>query len=346
MSRFRIILVGCGDVSQHWFDHIAKRNDCSFAALVDVDAGRALAAKEKYGLHCPVFSSVDEAMESTEANLLCDLTYVTAHHGIVTKALYAGYDVLGEKPMALTVEEANEMALAAQKSGRRYIVMQNRRYIQQAREIRDLIRSGIMGKPVYVCGDIFVGADLRSIRNRLEFPQMQDNNIHAFDHARFMADADPVSVYCHSFNPAGSKYAGDAASAAIFEFDNGAVFAFRGYNGAEGCLTTWDHSWRICCERGTIVWEGKGDGKYEYTDRPGTYNYNSGIIRAPETVRNQHDWALEEMFHALSTGEKAPTEYTDNLKSIAMVFGCLKSFKEKRKVEIKFHDTFPYIELI
>ncbi len=345
MKSFRIILVGCGDISHQWIQHIIRRKDCEFAALVEINTERAAAIKEKYSLDCPVFTTLDEAMKKVEANLVCDLTYVTVHHEIVTKALYAGYDVLGEKPMAVSAEQANEMALAAERTGKRYIVMQNRRYIQQVRDIRKLIQSGIMGKPVFVCGEIFVAADMASIRNQLAYPQLQDNNIHIFDHARYLADAKPVSVYYHSFNPTGSKYAGDAAGVAIFEFDNGAVFSFQGYNGAEGCHTSWDHSWRICCERGTILWNGKDDVRYEYTETVGTYQYKSGIIHAPAQVRSQHDWALEDMFHALITGEKASTEYTDNLHSIAMVFGCLKSIQEGRKVGIQVRDEFPYITL-
>ena len=40
----------------------------------------------------------------------------------------------------------------------------------------------------------------------MESPLILDMAIHTFDQARFITGADPVSVYCHEFNPPGSWY--------------------------------------------------------------------------------------------------------------------------------------------
>ena len=40
--------------------------------------------------------------------------------------------------------------------------------------------------------------------------------IHLFDAARALTGADPVSVYCDSYNPPWSWYEGPAAAAAVF----------------------------------------------------------------------------------------------------------------------------------
>ncbi len=48
-----------------------------------------------------------------------------------------------------------------------------------------------------------------------------DMAIHTFDAARLISSADPVGVYCHEWNPAGSWYDRDASAAAIFEMSNG-----------------------------------------------------------------------------------------------------------------------------
>lgn len=345
MDEFKIILAGCGLISVKWLDHIAKRRDCEILAIVEKDIGRAEAAKAKYGLECGIYGSLEEALQARQANIVIDLTYVTVHHDIVTTALRAGCDVLGEKPMAFSIDEANDMLRVVDETGKRYIVMQNRRYIDQVVKIHDLVQSGVLGAPVMICGEIFVPADLASIRNKLPYPQLQDNNIHIFDHARYMAGGYPKSAYYKSFNPKGSKYAGDAAGVGIFEFDNGAVFNFRGYNGAEGMFTTWDHSWRLVCEKGTIIWDGAGDACYEVTRQTGTYQYERGVIKKPETVVDQHDLALADIFDALKTGRVPSTDCKDNMHSIAMVFACLRSIQEGRKVDIRVQNAFPYITI-
>lgn len=345
MKKFKIIFAGFGDIAFRWLDHITKRDDCEILAVAEKNIERAEKWIKKYNLKCNVYNSVDEALAKEKGNLFIDLTYVMAHHEVVIKAMKAGYDVLGEKPMAFNVEQANEMLRAADETGKRYIVMQNRRYIDQVKKIRELVLSGDIGEPVMICGEIFVEADMASIRNQLEYPQLQDNNIHIFDQARFMVNGKPKSVYYHSFNPKGSKYKGDAAGVGVFEFDNGAVFSFRGYNGAEGCLTSWDHQWRVVCERGTILWDGFGDAFYEQTDNPGAYVYKKGVIKKPSVVRDQHDGALEDIFDALKTGRVPSTDCKDNIHSIAMIFACLKSIKEGRKVGIEINKSYPYIVL-
>ena len=343
--KFKIIFAGFGDITYRWLDHITRRGDCEILAVAEPNRARAEGWCQKYNLKCNIYASADEALAKEKGNLLIDLTYVMAHHGVVIKALKAGYDVLGEKPMAFTAQQANEMLLAAEETGKRYIVMQNRRYIDQVRKIRGLVMSGDLGEPVFIGGEIFVEADMASIRGQLEYPQLQDNNIHIFDQARYMVNGKPKSVYYHSFNPKGSKYKGDAAGVGVFEFDNGSVFSFRGYNGAEGCLTSWDHQWRVVCERGTILWDGFGDAYYERADAPGVYKYEKGVIKKPEIARDQHDAALEDIFDALKTGRVPDTDCKDNVHSIAMVFASLKSVKECKKVEIEINEKYPYIVL-
>jgi predicted dehydrogenase len=343
--KHKIIFAGCGDIAFRWLDHITRRDDCEIIAIAETNEKRALDRCGQYNLSCPIYGSVDEALQKERGDLLVDLTYVTAHRDVVIKALKAGYDVLGEKPMAFDLESANEMLRAVDETGKRYILMQNRRYIDQVKKIRELVLSGQLGGPVMICGEIFVNADLASIRNQLEYPQLQDNNIHIFDQARYMVDGYPKSCYYHSFNPKGSQYKGDAAGAGIFEFGNGSVFSFRGCNSTEGCHTSWDHSWRVLCERGSILWDGRGDAYYEYEEQIGKHAYQSGVIKKPETVRDQHDGALEDLFDALDTGRAPGTDCKDNIHSIAMVFASLKSIKEKRRVDIEISGEYPYIAL-
>jgi predicted dehydrogenase len=346
MSMFNVIVVGCGVISVKWFDHMVKRDDVSIVALCDKNVAQAEKMRERYRLDCPIYDSAEVAFDTVSANLLIDLTYVTAHYDIVTRALKAGMNVFGEKPMAFTPDQVNDMLRTVEQTGKRYIVMQNRRYIEQVRRIRGLIDSGIMGKPVLISGSIFVGADMASIRNQLKYPQLQDNNIHVFDQARYMAHGNPISAYYHSFNPAGSKYVDNAAGVGVFEFADGCVFCFQGYNGAEGCHTTWDHDWRLVCERGTCLWPGQGDVTYEYANKVGVYKYKKGTLHAPVEIIDQHDMALEDMFDALRTGRTADTECWDNAHSIAMIFACVKSAEERRKVKIQINSSYPYIELI
>src|SRR5207244_3960755 len=84
-----------------------------------------------------------------------------------------------------------------------------------------------------------------------------------FDAARFLTGADPVSVYCHSFNPRRSWYRGDASAIVIFEMTGGIVFSYRGSWCAEGQNTGWNSTWRVIGSKGSVQWDGADGFKAE-----------------------------------------------------------------------------------
>ena len=168
-KKYRIAVVGCGAVSHHWLRYVTTRDDIEIVSLVDPNKANAEDKKSRYGLHCPIYSDLTTALKETSPNLLFDLTYVTTHVDIVTQALKAGCNVFGEKPMALTREQAEKMVLTARETKKTYSVLQNRRYVKGLRALKEIVASGVIGKPGFVCADIFTGEWVEtSIRNQLK----------------------------------------------------------------------------------------------------------------------------------------------------------------------------------
>lgn len=336
-KRFKILVAGCGAIAVRWMDYTIQRDDCEIVGLVEINPDNAEKMKQKYNLECNIYNDINAALKETDANLVYDLTYVTTHKDIVTTALKAGCDVFGEKPMTLSLEDAREMLETAESCGRTYAVMQNRRYHKGLRALKEVIDSGHIGKPGLICADIFVFADTKSIRNLLEKPMLQDNAVHTFDQARFLVNADAVTAYCHSFNPVGSKYNGDAAGICTFEMSDGSVFSYRCWMGCEGLYTSWESSWRIMGSKGTVVWDGFTMPYYESADHK---NENGEYIRMEATTswdgKLQHAGCLEDMFSSLIEGHKPGTDCTDNIKSIGMVFASIESAIKSEKVDVKY----------
>lgn len=89
----------------------------------------------------------------------------------------------------------------------------------------------------------------------MDHPLIVDMAIHTFDQARFISGTDPISVYCHEYNPPGSWYKGNAAAICIFEMSDGSVFTYRGSWAAEGQNTSWESAWRVTGSEGTALWD-------------------------------------------------------------------------------------------
>lgn len=338
MKTFKIAVAGCGSMAHTWVRYALSRVDTSIVALADIAPKAARAMAEKYGIQCGIYDNIGEAARASGANLVFDVTIPASHSTVVSAATAAGCDVMGEKPMASSMEEARDMVETVTRSGRFYAVMQNRRYLRNIRALWNLVASGAIGQPGYLGADFFLGPHFGGFRDIMDSPLILDMAIHTFDQARFIIGADPVSVYCHEYNPSESWYAGNAAAVCIFEFSRGITFCYRGSWCAQGCPTSWESSWRVTGSRGTALWDGE-QAPYAEVVAAGVdkkFIYDTERVEAPFTWigREGHEGCLDEMFSALIENRKAETDCADNIKSVAMVFAAIESARRGVKVPI------------
>ncbi|MCY0901033.1 MAG: Gfo/Idh/MocA family oxidoreductase [Firmicutes bacterium] len=338
MKPFRIVIVGCGGMSHTWVEYALQQNDVEIVALVDLFPETAARLATTYGLDVPIHTDLRVAIQATGANLVFDVTIPESHFAVTTAALEHGCAVLGEKPMGVSMEQAHAMNAQAKDCGRSYAIMQNRRYQKQIRAARELIHSGQIGTPGGAFADFFIGAHFGGFRDAMDHPLILDMAIHTFDQARFLLRSDPVSVYCHEWNPVGSWYKGNAAAICLFEMSDGSVFSYRGSWCAEGAQTAWEANWRVTGSLGTVVWDG-ADGLYAEVVSPGqpaAFQLHTSRIEPAMSWngREGHHGCLDEMFAALREGRPAETDSADNVKSVTMVFAAIESAASQSKVAI------------
>lgn len=339
MKQHRIVIVGCGNMARTWAEYALARQDAEIVGLVDMLPASAEAFAQRYGLACPTFTDIGEALKATGATVVFDVAVPDSRHDVVTAALAAGCGVMAEKPLAATMEQARGIIAAADRSGRFCAIMQNRRYDKRIRALRDVIASGAVGEIGFTCADFFLGPHFGGFRDAMDSPLLLDMAIHTFDQARFILGKDPVAVTAHEWNPPGSWYKGNAAAVCLFEYADGSVFSYRGSWCAEGAPTSWESSWRIVGSRGTALWDGTVAPTYEAVKagtEPAFRRETERFAAEPAWQgREGHAGCLDEMFEALQEGRRAETDCRDNIRSLAMVYGALRSAKEGRKVAIE-----------
>ena len=335
---FKVILAGCGGMGNAWISYMLNRKDVVIAGLCDIITERAEDYKKKYNLNCGTYDNINKALEACEGvNLVVDCTTPDAHELIVTSALYAGADVIGEKPMAETRVQALREIEAADKSGRSYAVMQNRIYLPGMRAIRKALCEDILGRVGSVSSDFFIGAHFGGFRDLMDNVLILDMAVHTFYQARFIIDSNPLSVYCHEFNPAGSWYKGNASAVAVFEFENGCVYDYRGSWCAQGHNTSWECDWRIIGEKGTIKWDGGANLTAQVKqDGAAGFIIPSDEIKfdMPEIGKHGHEGCFDEMFSALCENRRAETDCRENYFAMNMVYGAIESAASGKKVKL------------
>lgn len=330
----RIVVAGCGSMANTWVQYTLERADCQIVGLADVNTASAEDMARRYNLSCPVFPTVQQAIEATHPNLVYDITPPDFHCAVSSAAMRAGCDVMSEKPISNDVEQAKSLVKTAEETGRFYALMQNRRYLHGIQDVRDFLNTNQLGKPGMICADFFIGAHFDGFRKVMDNPLLLDMSVHTFDMARFLLGADAVSVYCHAFNPAGSWYEGDASAVCIFEMDNGSIFSYRGSWTAEGHHTTWESDWRIQCEKGTLTWDGGENMSARIAVPTNELIHDASELTIPRNYsgRTGHYGCLDAMFEAYNNQRPAETCGKNNLNSVMMCLAAVRSAKEGRKV--------------
>ncbi len=87
-------------------------------------------------------TDLDAVLTETKPDLLFDVVIPAARHDVVATGLRHGCHVLSEKPMATSTDEARDLVALAVQAGRVHAVVQNRRFVDGVRRIRQLIASG------------------------------------------------------------------------------------------------------------------------------------------------------------------------------------------------------------
>ena len=332
----RALLIGAGGMGQGWASNLNEHPEVELAGWVDVRPGAAAEAAERKGLSFDYYGSdLLEAIDRCGPDFVVDVTPPEVHHDVTVAALGRGLPVIGEKPMANSMAEARAMVRASEDAGKLYMVSQSRRYNGQIVAFRNLINQHI-GKLGILNADFFIGAHFGGFRDEMPSPLVLDMAIHTFDEARYLTGSKPISVYADEFNPAWSWYKGDVSANAIFEFEDGLRFAYRGSWCAEGLHSSWDGDWRAVGPHGTAIWQGNQTPVAAVVTKSGGFHSETESISADVPVIDEGiKGSLAEFVVALNGGATPQAECHDNIYSLAMVFAAIESNRRGEKVQIE-----------
>lgn len=330
MSELRAVLVGCGGISRAWFRAAAEMEDLRFVGLVDLLPEAAEEKAAEFGLEgVRIGTNLEEILAVEKPEVLFNCTVPEAHMPVTLTAFEYGCHVLGEKPLADSMENARRMVQAAEEAGKIFAVIQNRRYQANIRRVRAFLMSDIIGPITTVNSDFYIGAHFGGFRDHMEHVLLLDMAIHSFDQARLISGQDPSRVYCKEWNPTGSWYDHDASAVAVFQMTKDIVYTYRGSWCAEGLNTSWECAWRIIGEQGSLLWDGGDDFCAEVVTKTGGFRSEWEEVPVPEIDPGSkvggHAGVMRDFLQAVRTGSTPETVARDNIKSLAMVFGAIRS---------------------
>ena len=120
-GKLKVVVVGCGNMGASHARAYHKLDAFEIVGLVSrTPASRNRLAEELGGY--PTFASLDEALHATTPEVVSINTYPETHADYARKSFEAGAHVFVEKPLATTVEEAQEIADLARQLNRKVVI--------------------------------------------------------------------------------------------------------------------------------------------------------------------------------------------------------------------------------
>jgi predicted dehydrogenase len=344
------VLVGCGGISRAWLEASAKIGGVKILGLVDIRPEAAEARAREFQLkNVKTGSDLPAMLNQVKPQAVFDCSNPSSHAMITLNSLEKGCHVLGEKPMAESMEDAQKMVEAARRAGKIYAVTQTRRYDGFIRHVKNFLESGAIGTVHTLHCDFFIGAHFGGFRGQMRHVLLLDMAIHTFDAARLLSGADPVSVQATDWNPTGSWYAHGASAIATFRMrkqtgkepgtrNQELVYGYRGSWCSEGLNTKGECDWRIIGTKGTLMWDGGQGLRAERVAEPGGFISKLKTLEVPQPGPSPefqgHAGVMREFRDCVLRGGTPETSCEDNIKSLAMVLSAIQSAETGQRVEI------------
>ena len=127
---------------------LAGMTDARMVGVWDHDRRRAAAAAEPAGIRA--FADVEELLERVDGVVIASAN--ARHRQLVELAAGADVDVLCEKPLATTVEDARAIVDVCERAGVRLMTAFPMRWSPAVRALEATVRSGALGSPAFIEG--------------------------------------------------------------------------------------------------------------------------------------------------------------------------------------------------
>ncbi len=139
-------LIGCGRISPNHIE-AAKNNKLDFVAMCDIDSKMLQEKSEKFGLEgVKKYTNYRELLSKEKPELVAIATESGKHAAIAIECIKAGCNVIIEKPIALSIADADAIIEAGKKKGVVVCANHQNRFNKSVQYIRKALEEGRFGK--------------------------------------------------------------------------------------------------------------------------------------------------------------------------------------------------------
>ncbi|HEX6576632.1 MAG TPA: Gfo/Idh/MocA family oxidoreductase [Gemmatimonadaceae bacterium] len=330
-GRYSAALVGCGKIGSLFADDPLMRGDvfshaeaytvCPDTNLIAIVDPR-IRALEKCGKRWGVarqFLHAKEMMASVNPDIVSVATPTETHAWICREVITAERPpraILCEKPIASTLEEAQQIVALAREKGVVLVVMHMRRYANNMRRLRDFLKSGGIGELRNVSGWLTKGT--------------VHNGTHWFDLLRYLVGE---VRWVHGINSL-CEDSDDPTLDVAMQLTNGMLATMRAA----------EHANFTICEMDIMGTKGRAqivDSSYQVNisiaEPSARYTGYVELSRLPVDMGDRKDvmlHAVEDIVHCLDTGDTPQSTGEDGVAALRIALAAHESSRTGEVVEL------------
>lgn len=343
-------LIGCGRISTNHIKAVIN-NNLEITAVCDVLPERMESVLEKHGLErnseIKRYTDYRQMISENEIELISIATQSGLHAEIALYCIEHGIHVIIEKPMAMSMEDADRIISLSEEKNVKVCACHQNRFNIAVQELRRALEAGRFGKLSH--GSIHV----RWNRNREYYEQapwrgtwaqdggaLMNQCIHGIDLLRWMFGNEVEEVYGQTRQQFHEYLEAEDIGMAVVKFKNGAIATIEGTTNVYP--KNMEETLYIFGEKGTVKIGGKSTNNidvWDFADEMEEDCEKKGLIEVVSNVYgNGHTSLFADMIDAIQNDRSPYVDAIAGRNALELVLAIYKSQKTGQVVRFPIND--------
>ncbi len=336
MNTLKIAVIGCGSIARK--RHLPEYNAnprVEIVAVCDIVEKRAVEMAKEYEAKPFVHYSEVLDLKEVDAVSVCLPNYL--HARVTIDALNAKKHVLCEKPMAVSLEEAETMNEASKANEKKLMIAHNQRFVSSHQKAKQIIDSGELGK-IYSFRTTFGhgGPENWSIdgstswffnKEKAFVGAMGDLGVHKADLIRYLlGEVSEVGAFVET--TAKEKTSVDDNAVCILKMESGIVGTLTA---SWSYVSSGDNSTVIYAENGTLQLENDPNYSLKVDYKNGeSVHYTLDKIQTNEAEGQTTTHVIDHFVDAITHDRSPLITGEEGMKSLQVILSALESNESKK----------------
>lgn len=341
-------LVGCGRIAKRHSELLGhgEIKGARLAAVCDIVSEKAAAIGERFGV--PAFTDMDEMARSVDVDVFVVLTESGLHAEHVINLSRYGKHIMVEKPMALTLADADMMIRACDEAGVKLFVVKQNRFNVPVQKLREAMEAGRFGK--LVMGTVRV----RWARPQAYYDQDPWRGTWAYDGGVLTNQASHhVDLLEWMMGDVDSVFAHAKTALVDIEAEDTAVVVLKFSNGALGIIEATtavrpkdlEGSISILGEKGTVEIGGFAVNQMKHWNFVDPQEGDTEVIdrysvNPPSVYGYGHEAYYNHVIDSISSGRKHLVDGLEGRRSLELINAIYESVETGREVSLRFQPQY------